>query len=338
MKPYSELTKRGQIGRIKQLARTALSNYDLDVVNVQPLVHGENTTFRIDTDSDRFVLRVNRPGYRSLAQISSEMAWLAAINHDTALIVPRPVANRASDYVTSAAVVGVPETRHCVIFQWVYGRFHRRNPRPVYLERVGRATAVLHRHAQTYPLQPGNGLRDVEWNGEMQRIWDKGIDQAAITEADRLIFEQVRDITRIAFDQLGYNEDVYGLIHADLHLANVLFADGEARIIDFDDCGFGHFLNDLTITLWYLRTRPNFEMFREALLNGYVAGGGVVSADAFALIDTINASRTVLMALYIAGRTDHPVFREVAPRYTHRLADDLRRFLNGEPQIGAGWG
>ena len=148
MKPYSELTKRGQIGRIKQLARTALAT-TISMSSMQPLVHGENTTFRIDTDSDRFGTRVNRPGYRSLAQISSEMAWLA-INHDTALIVPRPVANRASDYVTSAAVVGVPETRHCVIFQWVYGRFHRRNPRPVYLERVGRATAVLHRHAQTY--------------------------------------------------------------------------------------------------------------------------------------------------------------------------------------------
>lgn len=338
MKPYAALTKRGQVGRIRRLAQNALADYALDITAMRPLVHGENTTFRVDAVSGRYVIRVNRPGYRSHAQISAEMAWLAAISSDTDLIVPRPVANRHGSLVTSASAPGVPQARNCVVFHWVCGRFQRRNPRPVHLERTGVATAILHRHARTYDAGSKSGFIDVEWGGAMQNVWDRGIDQAAISAEDRPVFEQVRQITRDAFDQLGYANDAYGLIHADLHLANVFFDRGRANVIDFDDCGFGHYLNDLAITLWYLRRRPDFDTYREALLDGYARGDGVVSAESVALLDTLNASRSVLMALYIAGRTDHPVFRDVAPRYTRRVADDLRRFLNGEAQTGALWG
>lgn len=337
MKPYTDLTQRGQIGRIKKLALTALAEYDLDIVKMQPLVHGENTTFRIDTRANRYVVRVSRPGYRSLAQISAEMDWLAAISSETDLVVPRPVANRSGAYVTSASIGGMPEMRNCVVFHWVYGRFQYRFPKAVHLERIGVATAILHQHARHYTVRPNSGLIDLEWGGGMQDIWDKGIGQSAISAEDRPVFEQVREMTRDAFDSLGYDNIAYGLIHSDLHLGNVLFAADRVNVIDFDDCGFGHYLNDLAITLWYLRGRPDFEAYRAALLRGYERGGGVISAENGALLDTLNASRTVLMALYIAGRTDHPRFRDFAPRYTRALAKDLRRFLANDKQIGARW-
>jgi Ser/Thr protein kinase RdoA (MazF antagonist) len=263
---------------------------------------------------------------------------LAALSSETSLIVPKPVANRHRSYVTQGSAEGVPQMRHCVVFHWVYGRFQRRNPRPVHLERTGVTTAILHRHAQTYDAGAQSGFIDVEWGGGMRDIWDKGIDQDAISAEDRPIFEQVRKITSDALDSLGTEKDAYGLIHGDLHLGNVFFADGAANVIDFDDCGFGHYLNDLAITLWYLRGRPDFDRYRDALLEGYVRGGGVVSAEKFELLDTLNASRSILMALYIAGRTDHPQFRAFASRYTHALADDLRRFLTGKMQVGARWG
>lgn len=49
----------------------------------------------------------------------------------------------------------------------------------------------------------------------------------------------------------NYNQQAsrFGLIHADLRLANLL-VDGElTRIIDFDDCGFGWYLHDLASAL-----------------------------------------------------------------------------------------
>ena len=50
----------------------------------------------------------------------------------------------------------------------------------------------------------------------------------------------------------------FGLIHADLHLDNTLFADGEARLIDFDDCGFGYRIYDVAVALWELRHRRDY--------------------------------------------------------------------------------
>lgn len=58
---------------------------------------------------------------------------------------------------------------------------------------------------------------------------------------------------RAAMDMLGERSATFGLIHADLHLDNVLFAGGEARPIDFDDCGLGHWLYDIAVTLWLYR-------------------------------------------------------------------------------------
>ncbi|MCS6759142.1 MAG: hypothetical protein MO852_09135 [Candidatus Devosia euplotis] len=55
--------------------------------------YSENQTFRIDTANNRcFMLRVHRLGYQSVASIESELACLTALQGDTGLLVPDPVA------------------------------------------------------------------------------------------------------------------------------------------------------------------------------------------------------------------------------------------------------
>ena len=55
--------------------------------------------------------------------------------------------------------------------------------------------------------------------------------------------------------RLGQGPNVFGLIHADAHLDNVLFDGQQARLIDFDDCGFGYRIYDVAVALWELRHR-----------------------------------------------------------------------------------
>jgi Ser/Thr protein kinase RdoA (MazF antagonist) len=43
------------------------------------------------------------------------------------------------------------------------------------------------------------------------------------------------------------------LIHADLHIYNVIQSDAWLGVIDFDDCGIGLPIQDLVITNYYLR-------------------------------------------------------------------------------------
>ena len=114
---------------------------------------------------------------------------------------------------------------------------------------------------------------------------------------------------RRVMTQLGDGADQIGLIHADLHLGNVLFSRDDARVIDFDDCGFGYWLYDIAVSLWELRHRDDYGQFRAALIEGYARHRPPPCADLGHLDDFI-AARDVAFGLWFAGNAQvSPVFR-----------------------------
>lgn len=333
MKPFEALTQRGQVTRLRQLAQNALEQYKIEVADLSPLVHLENTTFRIATRTQKFVLRINRPDHRTRAQIRSEMIWLTAIQRDTDLVVPRPVRNEEWGFVTRAGADGVPEERNCVLLEWVDGQFYRKRLSPVALRRIGRLTALLHEHAIQFDPPAEFTRHNVQWGtedepGEMAHLMEKGLsDGAALVEPqDLATFTLARYHLRETMASVGRGRQEFGLIHADLHHGNCLFKGGEARAIDFDDCGWGHFVYDLAVTQWYLQARPDFEELCEAHLSGYQEIRPL-SSDQLSLIPTYRAARTLLMASYMAGRHDNPELRDRAPQFIANCAMALRDYL-----------
>lgn len=78
--------------------------------------------------------------------------------------------------------------------------------------------------------------------------------------------------------ELPTGEDVYGIIHNDLHLQNLLVDDGGAlTVLDFDVCSRHWFATDLAIVLvhpiWELRTRAphTVQGFVDTVVDGYLA-------------------------------------------------------------------
>ena len=332
MKPFNQASHRAQVLRLRNLAENALAQYDLDVKGFSTLLHLENTTFRIEA-GEQYVLRVSRAGLRTKEQIRSEAMWLKAICEDTDLIVPEPIHNSKGSLTTVASARGVPEERVCVLFTWVEGQFYRERLSPVALERIGRATAVLHEHAQTFQPPPGFARNDVEFGGdegpgEMVRINNKGLEDGAalIAPHDLATFTLARHYLQAAIEDIGRSADVFGLIPADLHHGNCLFHDREVRIIDFDDCGWGHFHYDLAVTQWYLQAHADYDALCAAHLDGYRAIRRLTD-DQEQLIPLFSAARTLLMAHYMAGRGDNPQLRDRAPRFVAHCAAVLREFL-----------
>jgi Ser/Thr protein kinase RdoA (MazF antagonist) len=339
MKPFESLTHRGQLRRLRQMADKALSEYPLIVKEFKPLAHLENTTFQVEgDDGNRYVLRINRPNNRSEAEIRSEAIWLAAISEDTELTVPEPVLNKAGDLVTRAQVEGVPEERCCVLFKWVEGQFYRKRISPVALERVGRVTAKLHEHSLAFEPPAQFTRPNVQWGseeepGEMEQLVDKGLSEGAaiIEPQDLATFTIARHRLRSAMQEVGYDSQRFGLIHADLHHGNCLFEGDGVNVIDFDDCGWGHFVYDLAVTQWYLQGQSDFPELCAAQLEGYRQVRELPEEQA-ALIPTFRAARTLLMAAYMAGRSDNPKLRDMAPKFVARCAMALRDFV-AEPEI-----
>ena len=337
------LSHREQITRLRRLAVRALEAYPLADSRLRFVTHGENTTFKVVASSEggaaeRFLLRVHRPARHgrhidSAAAIGSELRWLTALRAQTDLSVPEPLRTRDGELTTTASVPGVPQPRICSVLRWMDGRVHTASPRPVYLHRLGSAMARLHNHADTWP-RPADFVR-IRW--DWQTFFADTMDYGGINAAGvwdmlpadlRASFERVAARARHVMTQLGNGSDVVGLIHADLHLDNALFAGHDVRLIDFDDCGIGYRLYDVAVALWELRHRADYEEFRTALVAGYTAHRPL-PADHLAHLDTFIAVREVAFGLWFVGTAQvNPVFRD----RLHTVQGGIARSLNALQQ------
>ena len=128
-------------------------------------------------------------------------------------------------------------------------------------------------------------------------------------------------------DALGTDPATFGLIHADLHLENTLFAGAEARLIDFDDCGFGYRVYDVAVALWELRHRPDYTAFREALVEGYTEHRPL-SGDQLADLDSFIAVREVAFGLWFVGTAQvNSMFRDHLDRELAAIGRSLDTLL-----------
>ena len=55
--------------RLRALAVQALTEWELEDARIQPVGISENITFRVDAVDKRYVLRIHRPGYHTLAEL-----------------------------------------------------------------------------------------------------------------------------------------------------------------------------------------------------------------------------------------------------------------------------
>jgi Ser/Thr protein kinase RdoA (MazF antagonist) len=312
-KAFDGLSIRGRLGHLRELARRALEGYGIRAVRLELLAHDENTTFRVDDPTGgRFIVRVHRvtgsPLHppRSRVEVASELMWLEAIRRDTDLSVPGPVRATDGEMVTLVESSGVPEARLCVVFRWQPGRFIDHGLKPVHLQRVGRFIAQLHEQAGRFSRPPGFerwriGDISEEVRAFIAREVHDHAGSAAVAITDEVIARAVE-----ARYELGAGADVYGMIHADLHQDNYLFSGRRVGAIDFDDCGWGHYLHDLSVTLSEIRGRSGFDDLRTALLRGYRAVRSL-PAEHERLLETFEALRSLQLTLWILEQRDmHP--------------------------------
>jgi Ser/Thr protein kinase RdoA (MazF antagonist) len=275
VKSFDELTDAGRVRRLRRVAEAALRQYDARPTSVLPIREGECMTFRVQAQNEpggaeQFVLRIHTPGYQTAATIHSELLWLVALGR-AGLRVPEPVPNRAGEWVTVAVAPDVPDPRCCDLLRWQEGRGCRARMSEAAFRQVGRFLG--HLHPQSERFVPPPGFTRQRWDGEhlFGRPVEEGLRavEPHLSPAEFAVVQQVVARDRQARAILGQDRDVFGLIHADFHHGNFLFQRGEVHAIDFDDCGFGHYLYDLAVALSTSRGWPNYPALRAALLAGY---------------------------------------------------------------------
>jgi Ser/Thr protein kinase RdoA (MazF antagonist) len=294
---FGSLVRRAQLSRLRVLAVNALGAYQLGPCRIKLVQHAENTTYLVDTDADRYVLRIHRPPLRTMRTVDSELRWLEALSAQTDLAIPRPGATRSGELEVPASSSGVPDGRICVLFGWLPGRFLDAQLRPGHLRQAGVLAARLQEHARGWAKpadfrRPRQGLiteaaRAAESYGVSEREARTaptvaGDSERACAELAAVVGEEatrpVRQLCAAINDhraELGTGPDVYGLQHGDLHQENYLFKDGRIGVIDFDDCGFGWYIDDLAVCASEIQGRPDTADLIGALLQGYHQATGV---------------------------------------------------------------
>ncbi len=64
------------------------------------------------------------------------------------------------------------------------------------------------------------------------------------------------DAARAAGARTARGRERFGLVHADIRLANLLVDGEHVRVIDFDDCGFSWFMYDFATTVSFIEDHP----------------------------------------------------------------------------------
>ena len=103
----------------------------------------------------------------------------------------------------------------------------------------GAAVAEIHQRADQFPKPYCRHHFDLQYllDGPLQTL------ESILKERrgeDLAFFKDYADHMRRQINELGKGEDIYGLIHADLHVGNILYhPDNGYCILDFDQCAFG---------------------------------------------------------------------------------------------------
>ncbi len=118
--------------------------------------------------------------------------------------------------------------RYFALLRWVPGE-NREDPTDADLWRVGRLAAGMHDHAEGYRPPDPSALPRWDWGwpfGATAPLWTEG--EAFYSAGEMGVFEAASRRVRADLESLGYGGGVFGLIHRDLTLENLLFG-GPAR-------------------------------------------------------------------------------------------------------------
>ena len=141
-----------------------------------------------------------------------------------------------------------------------------------------------------------------------------------MTESQKEIFSQTVAIGCKRLEKYGKNPDRYGLIHSDLNINNILVDGDQVKILDFDDCGYGWFLFDLSTAV--LEYDTNLSEMTRAWLDGYQTVRPLSPED-LQEVDTFIVLRKIVRMGWIASHWDNDTVKRVTDRYyteTEKLA------------------
>lgn len=313
------------------VARQALTAYDFSPhTQLRMLNLSENATFLLEdpTDGRDGVLRVHREDYHSATAIESELSWLNAVRTDTGISTPVVIPARDGTRVTT--IQHEARERHVVLFEKIAGAepdedkigtadFHT----------LGGLTARLHLHAQRWkaPEAFDRFSWDFEHTLGPTPRWGRWQDGIGIGAHEVELLTSAVDLIHQRLEDYGSNPDRFGLVHADLRLANLLVEDDVISVIDFDDCGYSWFLYDFGTAVSFIEDDPHLASWQAAWVTGYREVGDLSSTDE-QMLSTFVMLRRMLLVAWMGSHSHSRECQVKGPSYARGTCELAERYLS----------
>jgi Ser/Thr protein kinase RdoA (MazF antagonist) len=322
------------VADLHRMVAGSLERWGLSPQTVVGLLNlSENATFVLSGPQgpQGLVLRVHRIGYSSAEEIRSELAWINALRRDGVIDTASPLPGIDGELVQTLTSPSGRPSRHAVAFERLPGKEPEAGADAArWFERLGELTARMHVHAKSWALPAGFCRKRWDIGGMVgeRSYWGSWREAIGLDGAGETALEQALSLIRQRIDRFGMNPERFGLVHADLRLANLLVHDTHLRIIDFDDCGFSWFMYDFAAAVSFIEHEA---MVRD-LLRAWVAGyrkAAPLSAEERAEIPTFVVLRRILLTAWLASHSEVPFARQMGAAYTEGTVWLAREFTRG---------
>jgi Ser/Thr protein kinase RdoA (MazF antagonist) len=223
-----------------------------------------NEVYQLQIESQTYILKVYRRGWRSPEELAYEIALMQHLEAN-GLVVSPPIARRNGDFV---GVILAPEgERSLALYPYLVGDPPLPPSETVY-DLVARTIGAMHRALEPFTTMAPRPALDVRYLAEEPLEWLRPYfhDRPADWDFLTTLVERVRSRLSSLDQASGLS---WGPIHGDATLDNLLVTDDrQIGIYDFDQCGpgwRGYELQGFFHYAWIAK-QPGFW---SAIVNGY---------------------------------------------------------------------
>lgn len=209
------------------------------------------------------VLRITSDTQRSQQEIQSELDWINDLRANSIRVCETVLSNTKKEIET---FIEADQTFHVVVFKKISGaRVEDENLNEDIVHSWATQLAKMNQLSETYAPP-----------GFRRRRWDEDSTYLKALTALNETSEKIKNESLKVFQWMknrAPQRNEFGLIHADLHLGNFFYDQGQITVFDFDDSCYHWFMYDLAVPLLTLIRNfeePEFHQKRDRLVKKFI--------------------------------------------------------------------
>lgn len=278
----------------------------------------ENATFLAASPhaDKKIIVRVHRPDYHTRQEVESELIWVDSLKDQGIVTTATPLELASGGKI--AALPNGNADRMVVGFEFLPGQ----EPMPEHdlkddFFTLGAITAKLHDHTKGWPIPIGFKRKVWDFDSMLgsRPLWGDWRNAMGLDDDGRKVIDQTANLLEKQLDEYGKSKQRFGLIHADLRLANLLVDGENLSVIDFGDCGYSWFMYDFAAAISFMEEDEQIPALQKSWVEGYRSVAKLAQEDE-AAIPMFIMLRRILLTAWLASHSDTDTAKELGDEYT----------------------